>query len=86
MQPKQALDCKTHEMLKARMRADLRVYKDAVEALEESTGKNFERVHKLAESARIAFEAARDRFNAHVASHKCEVRYIRYRPLERSRP
>jgi len=33
------------------MRADLRVYKDAVEALEESTGKNFERVHKLAESA-----------------------------------
>lgn len=86
MQPKQGLDCKTHEMLKARMRADLRVYKDAMDALEESTGKNFGRTHKLAETARIAFEAARDRFNAHVASHKCEVRYIRYRPVERSRP
>jgi hypothetical protein len=72
-------------MLKERMRADLRVYRDAVDALEEIKGEGFEKAHKLAEIARVAFEAARDRFNAHVTSHRCEVRYIRYgtgqRPL-----
>ena len=78
MQTKQDLDCKTHEMLKARMRADLRVYKDAVDVLEETVGEHFEKAHKLAEIARISFEAARERFNAHVASHRCEVRHIRY--------
>ena len=86
MQPKEAIDCKTHVMLKERMRADLRVYRDAVDALEENNGEGFQKAHELAEIARIAFEAARDRFNAHVATHKCEVRYIRYgtgqRPLD----
>ena len=85
MQPKEALDCKTHEMLKARMRADLRVYRDAVDALEANRGTGFEKAHKLAKIARIAYEAARDRFNAHVSSHRCEVRYIRYGTYERSR-
>jgi hypothetical protein len=84
MLPKEALDCKTHEMLKARMRADLRVYRDAVDVLESSTSEAFERAHKLAEIARIAYEAARDRFNAHVSSHRCEVRYIRYGTVQRS--
>lgn len=83
MQPKEALDCKTHEMLKARMRADLRVYREAVDALVEHTGRGFEKAHKLAEIARIAYEAARNRFNAHVASHRCEVRYMRYGALRR---
>ena len=78
MLPKEALDCKTHEMLKERMRADLRVYRDAVNVLEQTTGADFDKAHKLAEIARIAYGAARDRFNAHVSSHKCEVRYIRY--------
>lgn len=85
MQPRQALECKTHEMLKERMRADLRVYRDAVNALEEHTGEGFEKSHHLAEIARIAYEAARDRFNAHVSSHRCEVRYIRYGTVQRSR-
>ena len=60
------------------MRADLRVYRDSVDALEETVGEGFERAHKLAEIARVSYEAARDRFNAHVASHRCEVRHIRY--------
>jgi hypothetical protein len=71
-------------MLKARMRADLRVYRDAVGALEANRGTTFEKAHKLAEIARICFEAARDRFHAHVSSHRCEVCYIRYRAEERS--
>jgi hypothetical protein len=74
--------CETHEMLKQRMRADLRVYRDAVNVLEESAlgtpPRDFEKAHKLAEIARISYEAARDRFNAHVSSHRCEVRYLRY--------
>src|SRR5579872_2002729 len=85
LDPKEALDCKTHAILKARMRADLRVYRDAVEVLHESTGGGFEKAFKLAETARIAFEAARDRFNAHVSSHKCEVRHLQYRPVQRPR-
>jgi hypothetical protein len=89
MQPQEALQCKTHEILKARMRADRLVYRDAVNTLEdlavEAMPKEFEKAHKLAEIARIAYVAARDRFNAHVASHRCEVRYIRYGSVQRSR-
>jgi len=85
MQPKPVLDCKTHEMLKGRMRADLRVYRDSVDALEEHSGEGFEKAHKRAEIARIAYQAARDRFNMHVSSHRCEVRHIRYGTLQRSR-
>ncbi len=69
-------------MLKQRMRADLRVYRDAVNVLEESAlgvqPKDFEKANKLAEAARISYEAARDRFHAHVSSHRCEVRYLQY--------
>lgn len=87
MQPKEALDCKTHEILKARMRADLRVYRDSVHVLEElalgATPKDFERANRLVENARIAYGAARERFNAHVAAHRCEVRYIRYGTVQR---
>ena len=85
MQPKQSPDCKTNEMLKARMRADLRVYRDAVDALEEHTGKGFEKAHKLAEIARIAYQAARDRFETHVSSHRCETRYLQYGAVQRPR-
>jgi len=83
VQPREILDCKTHEILKARMRADLRVYREAVDTLAEHTGRGFERANELAEIARIAYEAARNRFNDHVSSHRCEVRYIRYRAVQR---
>ena len=72
----EALVCRTHTMLKDRMRADLRVYRGAIQAMERTTGKAFEKAQKLAEIARICFEAARDRFNAHVSSHQCEVPYF----------
>jgi putative SOS response-associated peptidase YedK len=88
-QPKETLECKTHEILKARMRADLRVYRDGVNTLEDlaigAMPKDFEKAHKLAEIARIAYIAARDRFNAHVTSHRCEIRYIRYGAVQRPR-
>ena len=88
MKPAAAPYCPTHEMLKQRMRADLRVYRDAVDVLEESalgaTPKGFEKAHKLAEIGRISYEAARDRFNAHVASHRCEVRHLRYGTRQRA--
>ena len=76
----ETIDCMTHLMLKDRMRADLRVYKDAIEVMERATGSGFEKAQQLAEIARISFQAARERFNAHVSSHKCEVRYVRYGP------
>ena len=71
MHPAKANVCKSRDMLKARLRADLRVYRDAVVALQESTGPDFREAHHKAEHARLAYEAARDRFNAHVASHGC---------------
>ena len=76
MHAREVLNCKTNLMLKQRMRADLRVYRDAATALEQTAGASFKKAHKLAEIARVAFEAARDRFNAHVSSHKCGVDYI----------
>ena len=85
MQPKPVPDCKTHEILKGRMRADLRVYRDAVNVLDQNSGAGFEKAHKRAELARIAYEAARERFNAHVSTHRCEVRHLRYGTLLRSR-
>jgi hypothetical protein len=75
MVPREAIDCKTHRMLKDRFRADLRVYQEAVAAL--GTTPDFAKAQELAEIARTAYEAARDRFNAHVSSHKCEACYIR---------
>lgn len=34
LQPAEAIECKTHAMLKDRMRADLRVYRDAVSSVD----------------------------------------------------
>ena len=54
------------------MRADLKIYRDAVISLERSTGENFRKAHEQAEHARLAYEAARDKLNEHIASHGCE--------------
>jgi hypothetical protein len=72
-------------MLKERMRADLRVYREAVDTLG-TPGKDFEKSQELVEIARTAYEAARERFNAHVSSHKCRVRYIRYGTGQQAQP
>jgi hypothetical protein len=73
MQPALA-PCNSREILKDRMRADLRVYIDAVAVLEAAAvgGRDFNRAARDAATAQFAFETARDRFNEHVSSHGCE--------------
>jgi hypothetical protein len=54
------------------MLADLRVYSQAVATLEsEVEGGDFPVVHKNAERARLAYEAARATLEAHIAIHGC---------------
>jgi hypothetical protein len=69
MQP--AKPCKNNEILKARLRADLKVYADAVATLESNVGKQFEKIHQKAEHAKLAYKAARERLHEHLASHGC---------------
>lgn len=57
------------------MRADLKVYRDAVTDLERNNvEQDFEKAHKLANRARLAYEVARRKFNQHIASHGCVLR------------
>ena len=71
MQNTEALPCKTREILKSRLRADLKVYADAIALLQQSMGKNFEKAHLRVESARRAYQTARKKFNDHVETHGC---------------
>ena len=71
MQAADASACKSREILKARLRADLKVYADAIAGLQQSTGNNFEKAHKRADSARRIYEVARKKLNEHMASHGC---------------
>jgi hypothetical protein len=58
-----------------RLRADLKVFLDAVTELERNNvEKDFEKAHRLANRARLAYEVARKRFNAHIAAHGCVLR------------
>jgi hypothetical protein len=63
--------CQTRQILTARMRADLKVYRDAVVTLERNTGNRFLDAHQKAEHARLAYEAARDKLMEHTDSHCC---------------
>jgi len=63
--------CETHRILKDRMRADLRIYRDAVNELDSSSGLNFAEAHRKAEHTRLAYEAARELLRDHIASHGC---------------
>jgi hypothetical protein len=71
MQPGKAPSCTDRQILRARLRADLRVYVDAVAWLDQATGKDFEKAFKHAEEARRAFLAAREKVNRHITSHGC---------------
>ena len=71
MQAAEVPHCKTRDILKARLRADLKVYADATAALQRNVGKDFERAHLRVESARRAYEVARKKLNEHIASHGC---------------
>jgi hypothetical protein len=77
MQPATAQSCKDHEMLKVRLRADLKVYRDAVDALEElvlkqGIDRGFEKAAKNAQIAQRSFEYARKRLDQHIAMHACK--------------
>jgi hypothetical protein len=71
MQSPEVSGCQAREILRTRLRADLRIYSDAVAALQKQIGKEFEMAHHQAERARLAYEAARERLNEHIASHGC---------------
>jgi len=71
MAPSELLSCKARDILKARVRADLKVYADAVNVLQRSVGQDFKKAHRDAERARLAFEAASKKLSDHVASHHC---------------
>jgi hypothetical protein len=53
------------------MLADQKVYRDAVDTLVQFTGDGFLEAHRKAEHARLAYEAAREKLNEHLASHGC---------------
>lgn len=71
MQPAEAPSCQDFETLKARVRADLKVYRDAVNALQENSGPEFRAVQQRAEHARLAYEAAREKLEQHILVHGC---------------
>jgi hypothetical protein len=71
MQAAEAPACKSREILKSRLRADLKVYADAISGLQQSSGENFEKAHKRADSARRIYEVARKKLNEHTVSHGC---------------
>jgi hypothetical protein len=74
MHPSEAAEpCKDRQMLQDRMRADLRIYRQAVVALElEAGGQHFSAVHKNAERARLAYEASRATLDTHISVHSCQ--------------
>lgn len=76
------MQCKTREILKARVRAEVKVYADAIEvlqkhsiaalaALDDPKG-GFKKAQALAERARLAYEVSRQKLDDHISSHGCE--------------
>jgi len=74
MQPRKVPEqCHDRQILHERMRADLRVYREAIVALELNPApEDYPMVQKNAERARAAYEAARANLEAHIAVHGCE--------------
>ena len=70
--PIQAPSCRDREVLRARLRADFNVYREAVLDLQNSIGEEFKRSHQRAERARVAYEAASQTLRSHLALHCCE--------------
>lgn len=76
------MGCNTREILKARVRAELKVYADAITvlqkhsiaalaALDDRKG-GFKKAQALAERARLAYQISRQKLDDHIASHGCE--------------
>lgn len=64
--------CRQHEVLRGRLRADIKVYVDVTRRLESCKSEDFEQTYRAAESARLAFLRAREALKVHVALHGCE--------------
>ena len=64
--------CQDRDMLKARMRADLKVYHKAILDLQQSVGEQFRMSRQRLERARLAYEAASQTLHSHLTSHCCE--------------
>jgi hypothetical protein len=71
MVPSELPSCKARDILKTRVRADLKVYADAVNVLQRSMGQDFKKAQRDAERARLAFESASKKLSDHLASHRC---------------
>jgi hypothetical protein len=68
----QFANCSDLTVLLNRMHTDLEVYCEAVAELSHIGGaRTLNVAYERSERARIAFEAARDRLNAHIAQHGC---------------
>jgi hypothetical protein len=63
------LVCRECELLKARLKADSRVYVIAARRLEDAVGSDFEAAYQDAERAREAYEDAKIRFEVHAGTH-----------------
>ena len=81
-EPEVSARCRTRDMLKTRVRAELKVYGDAIAVLQthsiaalsalEGMRDSFKRAHELAEHARLAYHVSRQKLEDHIDSHGCE--------------
>jgi hypothetical protein len=76
MQPAKAPSCKSLEVLRSRLHADIRVYMEAVQRLEAAaleTGNEhaFQKALRDVRVGRDAFIAARRQLNKHIAARGC---------------
>jgi len=67
-----APQCREHQILYGRLRADTKVYVNVTRRLESCKQEDFEKTYEAAQSARLAFLNARKRLALHVVEHKCE--------------
>jgi len=81
-EPAMSQRCKTREMLKARVRADLKTYGDAIAILQKHSiaalsalddpSQGFRKAQELAERTRLAYHVSRQKLEDHIAAHGCE--------------
>ena len=64
--PADTPSCRHREVLRARLRADLKVYREAVLDLQRSMGEEFTLARQRVERARLAFEAASQTLQSQV--------------------
>jgi hypothetical protein len=73
--------CKTGAMLKARVRAELKAYGDAIAVLQKNSiaalsalddQSGFKKAQEIAERAKLAYHVSRKKLDDHIASHGCE--------------